>query len=419
MSQRRPQFRPPASPARRVAVFLAVASAVAACAAPGPRPGNVSPEAARAEQLEQQQAAQAELDRTRRAADIAHTLLAAATPFCPGNTKLARRPEIAAGTAPRDSAASAPPAAIPADTLCDFTLVVARDDAVDAWVDGENVNVTTSLLRFLGDDGELAAMLAHEIAHNAMRHVQRMRGGPMVFSREFEREADYVGLYLLARVGRPVGKAADLWRRVTNESPGTVRYAYAHPTGEERFVRLERVAAEIEGKVARGDAILPPMRGGVAQVEAAAATKRESAGDVAPVVFEPESEYTTRLMTSESVTYTFGPATARDGLTLAQARRKALEAYQDGQEALHIRLYDLAETKFREAVLYDGGDGRYHAALGAIFLKRGKRAEAQAALSAAVLTDLDNEEYRELLREARRPAPASEGGPGGQGQGSP
>jgi hypothetical protein len=39
--------------------------------------------------------------------------------------------------------------------------------------------------------------------------------------------------------------------------------------------------------------------------------------------------------------------------------------------------------------------------LGALLLKRGKLAAAEAALSAAVLLDTENAEYRKLLTEAR------------------
>jgi Flp pilus assembly protein TadD len=112
------------------------------------------------------------------------------------------------------------------------------------------------------------------------------------------------------------------------------------------------------------------------------------------------SSYTT-LQVSDSVKYTFGPAAPRNGLTTAQARRRAMRAYQDGYEALELRLYEQAEVKYREAVLYDGGEAKYHGALGALLLKRGKLAAAEAALSAAVLLDTENAEYRKLLTEAR------------------
>ena len=127
---------------------------------------------------------------------------------------------------------------------------------------------------------------------------------------------------------------------------------------------------------------------------------RESSGTVATESSAPVSSYTT-LEVKDSVRYTFGPAAPRNGLTTAQARRRAAQAFQDGGEALELRLYDRAETKYREAVLYDGGEAKYHAALGAILLKRGKVAAAEAALSAAVLLDVENAEYRRLLTEAR------------------
>jgi len=43
----------------------------------------------------------------------------------------------------------------------------------------------------------------------------------------------------------------------------------------------------------------------------------------------------------------------------------------------------------------------YHAELGRIFMVEERWAEAQASLSAAVLLDVDNAEYRRLLKEAR------------------
>jgi hypothetical protein len=327
--------------------------------------------------------------------------------------------------------------AMPADTVCAFNLVVTRADELNAWADGVNVMVTSAMLRFLADDDELAAVLAHEIAHNAMHRVQAQQdttiGRSTVFSQDVEREADYVGMYLLARAGRPTAKVPNLWRRMAQEHPGS-KYASSHPTTAERFVRLERVTGEIEQKIARGEDLRPDMggappspRSALAQTPAktAAANRRAprtstvlvdrsqrtdalvvpkyeppptviaSAGEVAPIS-------TTTIWRSDSVSYTFGPPVPRNGLTIAQVRRRAREAFDDGREALELRLYERAEDRFHEAVLYDGSEARYHAALGAILLKRGKSVAAEAVLTAAVLLDIENAEYRRLLVEARK-----------------
>jgi len=360
--------------------------------------------------------------------------------------------------------------AVPADTVCGFTLVAAPGDERNAWADGSNVTITSAMLRFVVDDDELATVLAHDIAHNAMRHIQARQqnaalggssgvvldisaptkgvnvagvaasAGSLVFSPDFEREADYVGMYILARAGWPAEKAAGLWRRVAEQSPGDIQYASTHPTTPDRIARLEQVSAEVAQRIARGEELRPEMRGAAAAAGSATAraTAAVSNGTVAPGVGAPavgapsaqhgrtpgkpnakpadgaaaqstpaenlrESypAYTTTLSTADSVSYTFGPAAPRNGLTVAQARRRAVQAYQDGQEALELRLYEQAERHYREAVLYDGGDARYHAALGGLLLKRGKRAAAEAVLSAAVLLDVESPTYRQLLLEAR------------------
>ena len=385
-------------------------------------------------------------------------------------------------TAAPAQAAPALRTALPTDSVCGYNLAATRMDVLNAWADGTNVTVTSSMLRFVADDDELAAVLAHEIAHNAMRHVQAtqqnaavgglfgdiidifaatqgyntrgeftkagMNVGSLVFSQDFEREADYVGMYLLARAGRSTARAPNFWRRMAQENPGSIKYASTHPTTAEQFVRLEQAVKEIDLKIARGEDLAPEMRGtpgSTAQqasralasssrpaasaqrarapapsanppkspatsprsepaprssVATAVPITRESSGTVATESSAPVSSYTT-LEVKDSVRYTFGPAAPRNGLTTAQARRRAAQAFQDGGEALELRLYDRAETKYREAVLYDGGEAKYHAALGAILLKRGKVAAAEAALSAAVLLDVENAEYRRLLTEAR------------------
>jgi hypothetical protein len=305
---------------------------------------------------------------------------------------------------------------VPADMVCGYNLIASRKDEVNAWADGSNVTVTSAMLRFVTDNDELAAVLAHEIAHNALGHIRAQeknaidgpfgavvdtsasarvitsRGdvvrqpldvGSVVFSQDQERDADDVAMYLLARAGRPIAEVTNLWRHMAQHNPANVKYVGTHPTTKARLGRLERTERDMAQRIARGELPKPQVEtAGVIDAAEALATYQLSAGD--------------------SVSYTFGPAVPRNGLTLVEVRRRALQAYQDGNEALELRLYGQAEARYREAVLYDGGEARYHAALGATLLKRGKRAEAEAVLSAAVLLDVDNAEYRKLLVEARQ-----------------
>jgi hypothetical protein len=183
---------------------------------------------------------------------------------------------------------------VPPDTVCDYGISAIKEDALNAWADGKNVYVTSAMLRFAADDEELAVVLSHEISHNAMRHIDAKKknaaigaifgaildiaaasqgvntGGEftndmaaaasMAFSQDFEREADYVGLYVLARAARPIGNSPDFWRRMAQEAPGSIKFASSHPTTAERFLRLEKTVTEIDQKRASGAALLPEMK---------------------------------------------------------------------------------------------------------------------------------------------------------------
>jgi hypothetical protein len=322
-----------------------------------------------------------------------------------------REAHAADGTAASDRRVS-----VSADTVCGYNLMASRKDEVNAWADGSNVTVTSAMLRFVVDNDELAAVLGHEIAHNALGHIQvqqkstidgsfgaivdtsaavramNARGetgkqpldvGSLVFSQDQERDADDVAMYLLSRAGRPIAEVTNLWRHMAQQNPTSVKYVGSHPAPKARLVRLERMEREMPQKLARGERPTPAV--------------------MTPNVIDAvESLSMYELSAGDSVSYTFGPPVPRDGLSLAEVRRRALQAYQDGNEALELRLYDQAEARYREAVLYDGSEARYHAALGATLLKRGKRAEAEAVLSAAVLLDVDNAQYRRLLVAARQ-----------------
>ncbi len=55
--------------------------------------------------------------------------------------------------------------------VCDFTVVVEASDKVNAYADGNAMKVTRGMLRFVENDQELAVVLSHELAHNAMGHI--------------------------------------------------------------------------------------------------------------------------------------------------------------------------------------------------------------------------------------------------------
>lgn len=178
---------------------------------------------------------------------------------------------------------------------CAYEFYMTDDDALNAAADGRSIYITRGMLRFVRTDEELALILGHELAHNAMRHLESMQQnatmgmvggllldvlaasagvntggaftdaggdvGRMMFAQEFEAEADYVGMYFMARAGYSIEGVEEFWRRMSAENPRGIRLAYTHPTNAERFLVLAATRQEILSKRSRNLPLLPNREG--------------------------------------------------------------------------------------------------------------------------------------------------------------
>jgi beta-barrel assembly-enhancing protease len=180
-------------------------------------------------------------------------------------------------------------------SACDFPIRIQTSEGVNAFADGKQMIVTQGMLRFVETDDELAFIVGHELAHNAMGHIDAQKtnatmagaggllleilvvaatgvntqgsitraaanAGAGAFSVDFEREADYVGLYMVARAGFGTDDAPNVWRRMAMRNPGSIEHSKSHPTSADRFVSLEKANTEIKVKRTSGVALLPEMK---------------------------------------------------------------------------------------------------------------------------------------------------------------
>jgi predicted Zn-dependent protease len=144
------------------------------------------------------------------------------------------------------------------------------------------------MLRFVENDQELALVIGHELAHNAMGHIGAKttnyvlgsvfdilaaaygvntqgafgNAGAQAYSQGLEAEADYVGLYAVARADMPIDDSANFWRRF-GAATGSIKtqYGASHPGSAERFVGIENAIVEIKAKQANGEALVPNRKG--------------------------------------------------------------------------------------------------------------------------------------------------------------
>jgi beta-barrel assembly-enhancing protease len=134
--------------------------------------------------------------------------------------------------------------------VCRSRFEVSAEDEEQAYADGSIVQVTAGMAEYTKDsDDQLAGVIAHEIAHNVLRHIPRQSeaGTPDDYrrhlrryanlSRDMEEEADRLAVWLLMRAGYDPEAPLAFWTRFgpNNDS--------AHPFGRLHDPWRDRVAA--------------------------------------------------------------------------------------------------------------------------------------------------------------------------------
>jgi hypothetical protein len=150
---------------------------------------------------------------------------------------------------------------------CDYRVVFSNAPMVNALTDGRSVTVMRGLVNLLSRDEELALVVGHEIGHNVLGHFARGRelghqagpfnAGAQASMRQFEKEADYVGLYFVALAGYDMDSAINSAQRMAASSPMGDRGTATHPSQAERQAVLQAALREIRAKRAQGQALKP------------------------------------------------------------------------------------------------------------------------------------------------------------------
>lgn len=125
-----------------------------------------------------------------------------------------------------------------------------------AAANGILVRITLKLARSIAADDELAAVVAHELAHNILRHRDRLgadRSAARVRRTEFE--ADRLAVWLMADAGYDPAAAIRFWNR--HKRP-LVRAA-SHPPRSERIAAIESEIAAMQAARAGDAAARPPL----------------------------------------------------------------------------------------------------------------------------------------------------------------
>ena len=110
--------------------------------------------------------------------------------------------------------------------VCASHFWVDASNKIEAGADGDQVRVTSALIDFVTSDDELAAVAAHELAHNLLGHPA---GSADTRKRKSitttELEADRLSIWLLTNAGYDPQAAVQFWQRCGPKScVGLFRY---------------------------------------------------------------------------------------------------------------------------------------------------------------------------------------------------
>ncbi|RMH21293.1 MAG: M48 family peptidase [Gammaproteobacteria bacterium] len=182
-----------------------------------------------------------------------------------------------------------------AENTLKFRFLVIDDDSINAFAGpGGVIGVHTGLIRAARDENELAAVLAHEVAHITQKHLARTfesvyrsslptaaailaaiivgRNSPQLgqaaitaatagsvqgqlnFTREHEVEADAVGVQLLADAGFPPSGMINFFQRLNSKTDlvksDVPEFLRTHPMTLSRIAQTRSRVAALKSKVA-------------------------------------------------------------------------------------------------------------------------------------------------------------------------
>lgn len=132
-------------------------------------------------------------------------------------------------------------------------LIILDTNKMIAFTDGKNICISKGFIDFASKPEEIATILSHEMSHIFLKHIR------IIPTKQFEVEADYVGLYIMARAGFSIENAANIWRKFAVKFPHKIQNSFfsSHPGSAERFVILNKTIQEIKHKKRKSLELFP------------------------------------------------------------------------------------------------------------------------------------------------------------------
>lgn len=157
-------------------------------------------------------------------------------------------------------------------SLCATRFQIESSGVRDAWADGTGVAITSALTELTQSDDALAAIAAHEMAHNMLDHAARLRAvgvkrglltqlGVGKSDRQIrmtEEEADRLSVWLLANAGYDRERALSFWQLWGRDAAWLTAPTHYRMSSRVAMMREEWAAVDAAPRDAAGH-VAPPL----------------------------------------------------------------------------------------------------------------------------------------------------------------
>ena len=140
---------------------------------------------------------------------------------------------------------------------CASRFEVKPDSKMEASADGKTVSISSALLEYTEGEDELAAIVAHELAHNILKHKELLNaqkvnrsffgqfGKSAALIKETEIEADRLSIWLMVNAGYDPQAAIRFWTRYGKKHGKGIFSASTHYRWKKRVKLFQEEIAKI------------------------------------------------------------------------------------------------------------------------------------------------------------------------------
>lgn len=133
------------------------------------------------------------------------------------------------------------------ETICDYPANVFFHEKANGHTDGEQIIITSELMKTVPDDVNLALIIAHEMAHAIKGHHHKEKA--------LELTADRMALVMMTRAGYDIDRAINYWRDAVHPHAEYQTTSKTHPSITERYENFRKEQVRIDELRSAGKAL--------------------------------------------------------------------------------------------------------------------------------------------------------------------